>query len=126
MYPNGILAVGCIPIGSVVILIMGHYYKFLSKHSSNPQHCQKIFPSKIRLFYFSKLNLCQLFHPVTMVSFFSRKNNISERIHFMKVSTEIDNNFGYEKIRQLVDNIPLKENVQQLSNDAQFARGDLW
>jgi hypothetical protein len=27
--------------------------------------------------------------------------------HFMKVSTEIDNNFGYEKITQLVDNIPL-------------------
>jgi hypothetical protein len=33
----------------------------------------------------------------------------------MKVSTEIDNNFGYEKITQLVDNIPLKPNafVQQ-------------
>jgi hypothetical protein len=27
----------------------------------------------------------------------------------MKVSTEIDNTFGYEKITQLVDNIPLKE-----------------
>jgi hypothetical protein len=26
----------------------------------------------------------------------------------MKVSTEIDYNFGYEKITQLVDNIPLK------------------
>ena len=25
----------------------------------------------------------------------------------MKVSTEIDNNFEYEKITQLVDNIPL-------------------
>jgi hypothetical protein len=25
----------------------------------------------------------------------------------MKVSTEIDNNFGYEKIAQLVDSIPL-------------------
>jgi hypothetical protein len=25
----------------------------------------------------------------------------------MKVSTEFDNNFGYEKITQLVDNIPL-------------------
>ena len=25
----------------------------------------------------------------------------------MKVSTEIDNNFGYEKMTQLVDNIPL-------------------
>jgi hypothetical protein len=29
----------------------------------------------------------------------------------MKVSTEIDNNFGHEKITQLVDNIPLKEVV---------------
>jgi hypothetical protein len=28
-------------------------------------------------------------------------------LHFMKVSTEIDNNFGYEKITQLVDNIRL-------------------
>ena len=27
----------------------------------------------------------------------------------MKVSTEIDNNFGYEKITQLVDNIPLNQ-----------------
>jgi hypothetical protein len=30
----------------------------------------------------------------------------------MKVSTEIDNNFGYEKITQLVDNIPL--NIKKL------------
>ena len=29
-------------------------------------------------------------------------------LHFMKVSTEIDKNFGYEKITQLVDDIPLK------------------
>ena len=28
----------------------------------------------------------------------------------MKVNTENDNNFGYEKITILVDNIPLKEN----------------
>jgi hypothetical protein len=27
----------------------------------------------------------------------------------MKVSTEIDNNFGYEKITQLVENIPLSK-----------------
>jgi hypothetical protein len=27
----------------------------------------------------------------------------------MKISTEIDNNFGYEKITQLVDNIPLSD-----------------
>jgi hypothetical protein len=29
----------------------------------------------------------------------------------MKVSTEIDNNFGYEKITQLVDNIPLRGSI---------------
>ena len=38
----------------------------------------------------------------------------------MKVSTEIDNNFGYEKITQLVDNIPLSKvrnrQFEQLSN----------
>jgi hypothetical protein len=41
---------------------------------------------------------------------FLSKNRIfcSVNLHFMKVSTEIDNNFGYEKITQLVDNIPLK------------------
>jgi hypothetical protein len=32
-------------------------------------------------------------------------------LHFMKVSTEIDNNFGYEKIMQLVDNIPLRKDT---------------
>jgi hypothetical protein len=36
-------------------------------------------------------------------------NNSVFNLHFMKVSTEIDNNFGYEKIMQLVDNIPLRE-----------------
>ena len=30
----------------------------------------------------------------------------------MKVSTEIDNNFGYEKITQLVDNIPLRVHLR--------------
>ena len=34
----------------------------------------------------------------------------------MKVSTEIDNNFGYEKITQLVDNIPLKQLVHKTIN----------
>jgi hypothetical protein len=34
----------------------------------------------------------------------------------MKVSTDIDNNFGYEKITQLVDNIPLKENTMVLTS----------
>ena len=29
----------------------------------------------------------------------------------MKLSTEIDNNFGYEKITQLVDNISLKYSI---------------
>jgi hypothetical protein len=32
-------------------------------------------------------------------------------LHFMKVSTENDNNFGYEKITILVDNIPLSKNI---------------
>ena len=32
----------------------------------------------------------------------------------MKVSTENDNNFGYEKITILVDNIPLTYNVLTL------------
>jgi hypothetical protein len=32
----------------------------------------------------------------------------------MKVSTEIDNNFGYEKITQLVDNIPLSGQFSKL------------
>jgi hypothetical protein len=42
---------------------------------------------------------------------FLSKNRIfcSVNLHFMKVSTEIDNNFGYEKITQLVDNIPLSK-----------------
>jgi hypothetical protein len=31
-------------------------------------------------------------------------------LHFMKVSTENDNNFGYEKITIVVDNIPLRYN----------------
>jgi hypothetical protein len=30
-------------------------------------------------------------------------------LHFMKVRTENDNNFGYEKIAILVDNIPLNK-----------------
>ena len=29
-------------------------------------------------------------------------------LHFMKVSTENDNKFGYEKITILIDNIPLR------------------
>ena len=51
-----------------------------------------------------------------MVSFFKSKkttfrsvfaNNSVFTLHFMKVSTENDNNFGYEKITIVVDNIPL-------------------
>jgi hypothetical protein len=34
-------------------------------------------------------------------------NNSVFNLHFMKVSTENDNNFGYEKITVVVDNIPL-------------------
>ena len=51
--------------------------------------------------------------PITIVlGLFLSKNHIFCSItrcnlHFMKVSTENDNNFGYEKITILVDNIPL-------------------
>ena len=42
----------------------------------------------------------------------------------MKVSTEIDNNFGYEKITQLVDNIPLnnppKKYIKKKNTELQF------
>jgi hypothetical protein len=34
----------------------------------------------------------------------------------MKVSTENDNNFGFEKITILVDNISLKEKVMALTS----------
>ena len=34
-------------------------------------------------------------------------NNSVLNLHFMKVSTENDNNFGHEKITIVVDNIPL-------------------
>ena len=43
-------------------------------------------------------------------------NNSVFNLHFMKVSMEIDNNFGYEKITQLVDNIPLKYKGKQIKN----------
>jgi hypothetical protein len=36
-------------------------------------------------------------------------------LHFMKVSTEIDNKFGYEKITQLVDNVPLNGKSELVS-----------
>jgi hypothetical protein len=41
----------------------------------------------------------------------------------MKVSTEIDNNFGYEKITQLVDNIPLKCKVNWISEFYTLKKG---
>jgi hypothetical protein len=34
--------------------------------------------------------------------------------HFIKVSTENDNNFGYEKITIVVDNIPLINNITDI------------
>jgi hypothetical protein len=44
-------------------------------------------------------------------SFLSKKVSFAAQLgvnlHFIKVSTENDNNFGYEKITILVDNIPL-------------------
>jgi hypothetical protein len=53
-----------------------------------------------------------------MVSFFKSKkttfrsvfaNNSVFNLHFMKVSSENDNNFGYEKNTIVVDNIPLSK-----------------
>ena len=41
------------------------------------------------------------------VSHFIGTHNSVFNLHFMKVSTENDNNFGYEKITIVVDNIPL-------------------
>ena len=55
-----------------------------------------------------------------MVSFFISKkttfrsvfaNNSVFNLHFMKVSTENDNNFGYEQITIVVDNIPLNNEL---------------
>ena len=39
----------------------------------------------------------------------------------MKISTENDNNFGYEKITILVDNIPLKGKKKQKKKRSHFA-----
>jgi hypothetical protein len=38
----------------------------------------------------------------------------------MKVSTEIDNNFGYEKITQLVDNIPLSHSNKGIKHSEDY------
>jgi hypothetical protein len=43
----------------------------------------------------------------------------------MKVSTEIDNNFGYEKITQLVDNIPLRPHIRIYTNVKRGKRGGI-
>ena len=42
--------------------------------------------------------------------FCQKKVSFAVNLHFMKVSTENDNNFGYEKITIVVDNIPLNDN----------------
>jgi hypothetical protein len=43
----------------------------------------------------------------------------------MKVSTEIDNNFGYEKITQLVDNIPLNDYIYRTKLESKVNQEDL-
>ena len=64
-----------------------------------------------------------------MVSFFKSKkttfrsvfaNNSVFNLHFMKVSTENDNNFGYEKITIVVDNIPLNYDDLTVSIQAAY------
>ena len=44
----------------------------------------------------------------------------------MKVSTENDNNFGYEKITILVDNMPLIEKENMLQNKGGFCSREMW
>ena len=58
---------------------------------------------------------------------FLSKNRIfcSVNLHFMKVSTEIDNNFGYEKITQLVDNIPLRQHFHKASLECHYMENNL-
>ena len=51
-------------------------------------------------------------------------NDSVSNLHFMKVSTEIDNNFGYEKIRQLVDNIPLSTDMENCHNCSVYRRNE--
>ena len=60
-----------------------------------------------------------------MVSFFISKkttfrsvfaNNSVFNLHFMKVSTENDNNIRYEKITIVVDNIPLNKPGELCNN----------
>ena len=51
-----------------------------------------------QLFYIEKTTFCSIF-----------ANNSVFILHFMKVSTENDNNFWYEKIMIVVDNIPSRE-----------------
>jgi hypothetical protein len=41
-------------------------------------------------------------------------------LHFMKVSTENDNNFGYEKITIMVDNIPLNSPGNKFINNKRW------
>jgi hypothetical protein len=53
-----------------------------------------------------KQNLCHFSTSLDARSVFA--NNSVFNLHIMKVSTENDNNFGYEKITILGDNIPLK------------------
>jgi hypothetical protein len=56
----------------------------------------------ILLFYISQTQA--LAKSIANVNSYRQTNH---NFHFMKVSTENDNNFGYEKITILVDNIPL-------------------
>jgi hypothetical protein len=75
-------------------VLLKAYYTFLK--NENQDYNEENFKPKQR-FYYSKLT----WYKRVFV------NNSVFNLHFMKVSTEIDNNFGYEKIAQLVDNIPL-------------------
>jgi hypothetical protein len=55
-----------------------------------------------------------------MVSFFKFTNNSVFNLHFMKVSMENDNNFGYEKITIVVDIMPLNKQIKKRKKSVDF------
>jgi hypothetical protein len=58
--------------------------------------------------------LNNIYRKTTFRSVFA--NNSVFNLHFMKVSTENDNNFGNEKITIVVDNIPLNASTKYIGH----------
>jgi hypothetical protein len=78
-----------------------------------------IFKSIHMAFYANTSRACALFRNNKQHVVLGQKRNCQ---HFMKVSTEIDNNFGDEKITQLVDNIPLNTKCKYKRKNAKMPR----